>query len=219
VRGKLATNYRIDRVRLWRELARIEELRGNTLVTATYKLRAMRALGVDQFGDLPWVLRTLTEKEFPQEAKAVEALYGQPGERDTRCYELIEQARLNNLQNPADDQYEIWDDRRDRPGYRATIIVSLYNAAEKLPFFLRTLSHQSLIQKGSAEVILVDSGSPSNEYQVFQQLAPELGYPILFVRSQQRETIQAAWNRGIKLARSPYLAFLGVDETILPDCL
>ena len=218
-RGKLSTNYRIDRVRLWRELARIEELRGNTLVTATYKLRAMRALGVDQFGDLPWVLRTLTEKGFPQEAKAVEALYGQPGERDTRCYELIEQARLNNLQNPADDHYEIWDDRRDRPGYRATIIVSLYNAAEKLPFFLRTLSHQSLIQKGSAEVILVDSGSPSNEYQVFQQLAPELGYPILFVRSPQRETIQAAWNRGIKLARSPYLAFLGVDETILPDCL
>ena len=219
VRGKLANNYRIDRVRLWRELARIEELRGNTLVTATYKLRAMRALGADQFGDLPWILRTLTEKGFPKEARAVAALYAPPEERESRCYELIEQARLDNLQNPADDQYEIWDDRRDKSEYRATIIVSLYNATEKLPLFLRTLSHQTLIQKGEAEVILVDSGSPGQEYQVFQELAPELGYPILFVRSPQRETIQGAWNRGIKISHSPYLAFLGVDETILPDCL
>lgn len=219
VRGKLASNYRIDRVRLWRELARIEELRGHTLVTATYKLRAMRALGADKFGDLPWILRTLTEKGFPKEARAVAALYAPSGERETRCYDLIEQARLDNLQNPADDQYEIWDDRRDKSEYRATIIVSLYNAAEKLPLFLRTLSHQTLIQKGEAEVILVDSGSPGQEYQVFQELAPELGYPILFVRSPQRETIQGAWNRGIKISHSPYLAFLGVDETILPDCL
>ncbi|MGL5032827.1 MAG: glycosyltransferase, partial [Microcystaceae cyanobacterium] len=187
-RGKLSTNYRIDRVRLWRELARLEELRGNTFVTATYKLRAMRALGVDQFGDLPFVLRTLEEKGFSKEAQAVSALYGQSSDQENRCFELIEQARLDNLENPADDNYEIWDDRRDRSEFRATIIVSLYNAAEKLPLFLRTLKHQTLIQKGEAEIILVDSGSPGNEYQVFQQLEAELGYPILYVRSQQRET-------------------------------
>ncbi len=219
VRGKLTINYRIDRVRLWRELARVEELRGNTLVTATYKLRAMRALGADQFGDLPFVLRILQEKGFSKEAAAVSALYSQPSERENRCFELIEQARLDNLQNPAKEEYEIWDDRRENKEYRATIIVSLYNAAAKLPLFLQTLKYQTLIQRGEAEVILVDSGSPTNEYEVFQQLAPELGYPVLFARSPQRETIQSAWNRGIKLARSPYLSFLGVDETILPDCL
>ena len=221
VRGKLATNYRIDRVRLWRELARIEELRGNTLVSATYKLRAMRALGVDQFGDLPFVVRTLADFGFPKEVEAVSALYGESSEseKEELCYALIEQARLDNLNNPAGDEYEIWDDRRGDGNYRATIIVSLYNAADKLPLFLRTLQHQTLIMGGGAEVVLVDSGSPGNEYEVFKTLAPELGYPILYARSPQRETIQSAWNRGIKLARSPYLAFLGVDETILPDCL
>ena len=219
LRGKLSTNYRIDRVRLWRELARLEELRGNTLVTATYQIRAMRALGEDRFGDLPKVLKILTEKGFAKEAEAIAAIYGSGADRETHCLELIEKARQEHLQNPADEQYEIWDDRRDQSHYRATIIVSLYKAAEKLPFFLRTLQHQTLIKRGEAEVVLVDSGSPGNEYEVFQQLAPELGYPILYARSPQRETIQAAWNRGIKLARSPYLAFLGVDETILPECL
>jgi glycosyltransferase involved in cell wall biosynthesis len=219
VRGKLATNYRIDRVRLWRELARIEELRGNTLVSSTYKLRAMRALGADKFGDLPFVVRTLADYGFPKEVEAVAALYGEASEREERCYGLIERARLDNQQNPAGDEYEIWDDRRGEGEYRATIIVSLYNAAEKLPLFLRTLQHQTLIKRGEAEVVLVDSGSPGNEYEVFKNLAPDLNYPILYARSPQRETIQSAWNRGIKLAKSPYLAFLGVDETILPECL
>ena len=218
-RGKLSTNYRIDRVRLWRELARIEDLRGNDFVTATYKVRAMRALGEDRFGDLPFVLRTLQEKGFTKEAKAVEALYGKLSEREEKSFALIEAARVDNLINPAGDEYEIWDDHRDKAEYRATIIVSLYNAATKLPLFLKTLKHQTLIQKGQAEVILMDSGSPTDEYQVFQALVSELDYPILYARSPQRETIQSAWNRGIKLARSPYLAFLGVDETILPDCL
>jgi hypothetical protein len=41
----------------------------------------------------------------------------------------------------------------------------------------------------------------------------------VYARSAQRETIQAAWNRGIGLARAPYLVFLGVDETLYPETL
>lgn len=220
VRGKLGINYRVDRVRLWRELARVEELRNNTLVTATYKLRAMRALGEDKFGDLPEVMQILQSKGFPYEAKAAEVMYGgQPEQRQERCYEFIEQRRLANLTNPAGEDYEIWDDRRRKSEYRATIIVSLYKAEQKLKYFLETLQNQTLIKRGEAEVILVDSGSPTEEYEVFKTLAPTLGYDLLYVRSPQRETIQSAWNRGIKLAHSPYLSFLGVDETIVPDCL
>jgi glycosyltransferase involved in cell wall biosynthesis len=220
MRGKLGVNYRVDRVRLWRELARVEELRGNTLITATYKLRALRAIGEDKFGDLPGVLQILEEKGFHKEAQAVAAMYGgDSSQRGERCFELIEQARIDNLHNPANDQYEIWDDRRQKTEYSATIIVSLYKAEQKLKYFLETLQHQTLIKRGEAEVILVDSGSPTDEYSVFKDIAPNLGYDLLYVRSAQRETIQSAWNRGISLAHSPYLAFLGVDETILPQCL
>jgi glycosyltransferase involved in cell wall biosynthesis len=217
-RDKLKNGYRIDRVRAWREIARLEELRGNDLVAATYKLRGLRLLDGDRFGDLPYVLRTLQDKGFPREAEVIESLYGKTGQRNELCYDFIEKARQDNLHNQ-EWEYELFDDRREKSNYRVSVIVSLYNAAEKLPLFLKTLQNQTLMQSGDGEVILVDSGSPGNEYEVFKQLAPDLNLPILYVRSQARETIQTAWNRGISLARSPYLSFLGVDETILPDCL
>ncbi len=205
-------------MRAWREISRLEELRGNDLVAATYKLRGLRLLDGDRFGDLPYVLRTLQDKGFIREAQVVEAMYGKTGQREELCYDFIEKARQDNLRNQEWD-YEIVDDRRDKSNYRVSVIVSLYNAADKLPLFLKTLQHQTLMQSGDGEIILVDSGSPGDEYEVFKQLAPNLNLPILYVRSQARETIQTAWNRGISLARSPYLSFLGVDETILPDAL
>ncbi|NES82026.1 MAG: glycosyltransferase family 2 protein, partial [Moorea sp. SIO2B7] len=217
-RDKLGSGYRIDRVRLWREIARVEELRQNDLVAATYKIRGMRLLGEDRFGDLPFVLRTLENKGFSREATVLEAMYSKPSQQEKRCAELLDQALLDNLHN-SNWEYEFIDDRREKSSYRASVIVSLYNAAKKLPLFLKTLQHQTLIQSGQAEVILVDSGSPADEYAVFKQLAPELNIPIVYARSQQRETIQSAWNRGIDLSRAPYLSFLGVDEIILPDCL
>ena len=217
-RDKLKNGYRIDRVRAWREISRLEELRGNELVAATYKLRGLRLLDGDLFGDLPYVLRVLQDKGFTREAQVVEAMYGKTGQREERCYDFIEKARQDNLHNQEWD-YEIVDDRRDKSNYRVSVIVSLYNAADKLPLFLKTLQHQTVMHSGEGEIILVDSGSPGEEYEVFKQLAPELNLPILYVRSQGRETIQTAWNRGISLAKSPYLSFLGVDETILPDAL
>ncbi|MDJ0582396.1 glycosyltransferase [Crocosphaera sp.] len=217
-RDKLKNGYRIDRVRAWREISRVEELRGNDLVAATYKLRGLRLLDGDRFGDLPYVLKVLQGKGFTHEAQVVEAMYGKIGQREERCYDLIEKARQDNLHN-SEWEYEIVDDRRDKSQYRVSVIVSLYNAADKLPLFLKTLQSQTLMQSGQGEVILVDSGSPGDEYKVFKQLASELNLSVLYVRSQDRETIQTAWNRGISLAKSPYLSFLGVDETILPDAL
>ncbi|ACK67228.1 glycosyl transferase family 2 [Rippkaea orientalis PCC 8801] len=218
LKDKLSNGYQIDRIRLWREIARIEELRGNDLVSATYKLRGIRLLNNDIFGDLSFVLRTLETKGFTREAQAVEAIYGKPAERNERCQELIEQSLRDNAVNP-EREYEFIDDRRQKSTYRVSIIVSLYNAADKLSLFLKALQHQTLINKGEAEIILVDSGSPGDEYAVFKQLEPKLNIPIIYARSQQRETIQTAWNRGISLSKAPYLCFLGVDENILPDCL
>ena len=215
---KLENGYRIDRVRLWREIARIEELRGNELIAATYKLRGIRLLDQDLFGDLSYITRALNNQGFSKEANVIQAMYGKPADREAQCYELIEQALLDNVLNNNWD-YELVDDRRDKSVYRVSVIVSLYNAAAKLPLFLRTLQHQTLVQRGEAEIILVDSGSPGDEYQVFQELASELNIPIVYARSKQRETIQTAWNRGIDLSRARFLSFLGVDETILPGCL
>ena len=69
---------------------------------------------------------------------------------------------------------------------------------------MRNIAIQSLAARGQVEVVLVDSGSPTAEYRVFKDLMHELSLPVVYARSRNRETIQAAWNRGIKLARAPY---------------
>jgi glycosyltransferase involved in cell wall biosynthesis len=214
----VAGDSRIDRVRIWREIARLERIRGNEIVAATYQLRAMRALGYDHFHDLSSVVSILKANGFSLEAIAAEAMYGNFSDQEERCATFLEQRLADNKHNQS-WEYEFVDDRRDQSTYRASVIVSLYNAATKLPLFLQALQQQTLIQAGAAEVILIDSGSPADEYSAFKQSIMSLNIPIVYARCDQRETIQSAWNRGIALSRSPYLAFLGVDETILPECL
>ncbi len=218
IRGRLGNGYRIDRVRLWKGIARIEDLRGNRLVAATYKLRSIRLLNEDLFGDLPSIVRVLNNEGFTQESIAIQAMYDTSEDKENKCYQLLEQNRLNNLSKDKWD-YEFLDDRRDKSTYRVSIIVSLYNASSKLAFFLKTLKHQTLVQRKEAEIILIDSGSPGDEYTVFKQIIDKLNIPVIYARSKERETIQMAWNRGIDLSKANFLSFLGVDETILPNCL
>lgn len=218
IKGKIQSAFRVDRVRVWREIARLERMRNNDLVATTYYLRSMRALGSDKFQELPYVVKTLAEKGFKPEAKVAEAMFKDINQQTEKTLNILNQTYENNLEYQP-QPYEFIDERRDKENYQVSVIVSLYNAAPKLPLFLRVLAQQTLVKKGLVEVILVDSGSPDQEYQVFQQLQDELNLPVVYLRSHNRETIQNAWNRAILLCRSPYITFLGVDETILPQCL
>lgn len=209
----------VDRVWLWREIARLEQLRGNHLISATYRLRVMRSLGRDAFGDLPEVTRALEGLGFPREAQAASAMYSNDAGGHDRCAALLEHALAEGKKPQPSWQYDFVDDRRRSPAYRVAIIVSLYNAAGKLPQFLAALQLQPMLQRHQAEIVLIDSGSPANEYEAFRQLFDRADIPVVFARCGRRETIQSAWNRGIAMSRSPYLTFLGVDETIHPDCL
>lgn len=216
--GQLIADLRIDRTRLWREMARIETLRGNDLVAATYRLRAMRLAGEDRYHDLARVVQTLTTHGYPHEAEVADAMYGRHPDAIDRCRRLLD-GRLSGQRRLPAFNYETLDDRRAPRAFRASVIVSLYNAADKLARFLDALSLQTLFASDQAELVLVDSGSPGEEYAVFRRWAEGRRLPMVYARSARRETIQAAWNRGISLARGRYLSFLGVDETILPTAL
>jgi glycosyltransferase involved in cell wall biosynthesis len=215
--ARLVSDFRVDRTRLWRELARLEDLRGNELVAATYRLRAMRLAGCDRFRDLPGVVRTLGEHGYQREAEAAGAMYAGDGDGEARCREILQSALRDHRLLPKAD-YERVDDRR-QGACRVSVIVSLYDAADKLLRFLETLGLQTLLRSGQAEIVLIDSGSPGDEYRVFRSWIEGSGLPAVYARSAKRETIQAAWNRGIGLARGEYLSFLGVDEAILPAAL
>ena len=208
----------LDRVRFFREMVRLERLRGNDLIAATYGLRLLRWLGSDRFHLLAFIDETLRAHGFAREAEAARAMYGAPERAEQASRAFLDDQLERHRHNPA-RPWEVVDDRRAQGRYRVSIIVSLYKAAEKLPTFWRMLQQQGLIRSGEAEVVFVDSGSPENERAVFERLCAESALPAVYARSKDRETIQAAWNRGINLASGAYLAFLGVDEGIHPDCL
>src|SRR5207244_1645133 len=176
---------------------RLFKSRARGLVGATYRLRAMRLLGGDRFADLAAVSAVLEAGGFRREVAVADAMYGGHADGEARCRGLLDDAL--SARAPAEtDGVELLDDRRPPGEPRASVIVSLYRAAEKLPRFLRVLEGQTLIRRGLAEVVLVDSHSPTDERRVFQEVGG--GLRAVYLRSERRETIQRAWNRGIALA-------------------
>ncbi|MBL1209427.1 glycosyltransferase [Geminocystis sp. GBBB08] len=216
--NKLKTGYYINRLKIWQEITRLEKIRGNYLLSATYDIRIIRLLNQDKFHQLETVSQILNNHNFSEESSLLKLLYSW----DKNSPQLIYQYLLNNYQhllNYQEKSYEFIKDYRQKKNYRVSIIVSLYNAESKIGRFLSVLAQQTICQKQEAEIILIDSGSRQQEYGVFQQLLPTLNLPIVYARSEERETIQSAWNRGILLSQSPYITFLGVDEMITADGL
>jgi glycosyltransferase involved in cell wall biosynthesis len=215
--NQLVVERRTDRARWFAELARLERVRGNVAVAAAYDLRLIRWLGADRFQALPQTLADLRSQGYTREAEVAEALYSRPAEARARAAAAIAEQRARWKVSPERPLERLEDRRRERP-VKVSVIVSLYNAADKLPRFLRMLENQTLLRAGGAEVVLVDSGSPADERAVFEACWGDRDF-VVYARSAARETIQAAWNRGIRLARGEHLAFLGVDEGLRPDGL
>jgi glycosyltransferase involved in cell wall biosynthesis len=208
-----------DRARLLRELARLAELCGQELLACAYRVRAIRLLGADACHDLPLVRRTLQRLDFGAEAEALAAMYEDPALAPERCQSLLEAALAGHRRPPTPVAFERFEDRRHPEVPRVAVIVSLYNAADKLPLFLNALRSQTLHHTRQLEFIFIDSGSPADEYGALTRTLVDFTVPFLYVRTARRETIQTAWNRGIALARAPYLSFLGVDESVTADAL
>ena len=223
LREKLDQIYRnasnpLYRCNFWQDIARIERILGNELMAVTYELRVLRLLGDDRLGLLPGVLETLNKHGFHNEANVAEAMFGQADLAQKRVYQYLKDAYQRNLIRQK-KPWQILKDSRSAAAPKVSVIVSLYKAADKLAFFLTALSQQALVKQGHVEIVLVDSGSPTNEHEVVTEYLEHTPLNAVYARSKERETIQAAWNRGIGLAKSPYLVFLGVDETLYPEAL
>ena len=143
------TDHLVNRVPLFREMARLERALGRELIAATYALRVMRWAGRDTYGDLPFVRATLQAQGFDREAATAEAMFGPEQERDARCLEVMQDAFERNRRK-RDLPLAVLDDRRGPAPRRVAVIVSLYNAAGKLPTLLACLAQQSLAARGEA---------------------------------------------------------------------
>jgi len=209
----IASTVTFDRVSVWLEIARLERMRGNLIAWATYQTRAMRLLGASYNGRKSELVKVLGDLNFTREADAVRCWHS----RELSLQYL--EANYRNNQNEGRHIFEYIEDRRHTQVPKVSIIVSMYNAGSKLELFLRKIAEQTLFAQKQIEIILIDSCSPTNEFEVFDRVQKEIKLPIVYGRSQQRETIQTAWNQGIEIAKAEYLCFLGVDETLRPDAL
>ncbi|MCR5876720.1 glycosyltransferase [Phenylobacterium sp. J426] len=214
----VASERRLERVHWYAELARLEQAAGHRLTAAVYQARILRWLGADRFSRLADIEATLVEEGFPAEAASLTGLLddGPMSRPDGRG--ILDAQLARHLVLPSKAWARVEDHRADAEP-KVSVIVSLYNAAAKLPGFVRFLRQQLLLQAGRVEVIFVDSGSPADEWAALEPVWRERPFPMVYARSAERETIQAAWNRALGLARGAYLVFLGVDEGVRPDGL
>ena len=213
------TNLPYGKSSIYNRMAGLQIVLGKPIIAATYYIRSFRLGGISKSEPFNFATATLASNNYPAESEAAKLLYN-GDQLQTGIKEHLENQRKKLLPVPKyNEEFEYQDDRRNSPKVKISIIVSLYNAANKLEFFLYNLQRQTMVCNGTAEIILVDSGSPTNEREVFLKLIDSLNIQVIYARTKSRETIQKAWNRGIQLARAEYLTFLGVDEGISPGAL
>ncbi|HEY0603906.1 MAG TPA: glycosyltransferase [Herpetosiphonaceae bacterium] len=88
-------------------------------------------------------------------------------------------------------------------------IVSTYNAERFIRGCLEDLEAQTIASR--LEIVVVDSGSSQNEGAIVREFQQRYGN-IVYIRTDRRESIYAAWNRGIQVARGTYITNANTDD-------
>lgn len=102
--------------------------------------------------------------------------------------------------------------------YAVAAIVSTYNAEEFLAGRLENLISQSLYACGALEIIIVDSASEQDERRFVDAFMQKHSH-IHYLRTATRESVYAAWNRGIRLADARYVINANTDDRFTPQAL
>jgi glycosyltransferase involved in cell wall biosynthesis len=209
-----------DRSRIYRLLAFLERERGNDLLFATYLLRHFRRTGRSPEPELAIIERILDEAGLVEEARVARLMFsGDDDEAYRYLHERVVSASLTEKPGVVERI-----DRRDSRVPKLSVIVSIYNGARKIPHFVGRLAQLTEAADGITEFIFVDSNSSDDTRTTLLAALerPRRHGPVLsalYLRTERRETIQHAWNRGITAARGCYLSFLGVDEALRPDAV
>jgi hypothetical protein len=96
-----------------------------------------------------------------------------------------------------------------------SVVVSAFNSENWLRACLQQLVSQTVIDR--CEIVVIDSGSQEDEAGVCREFATLL--PNLIYERTARETLYAAWNRGLSKARGHYFVNVNTDDALAPDAL
>ena len=94
-------------------------------------------------------------------------------------------------------------------GYLVSAIVSAYNSERFIRGCIEDLEAQTIADR--LEIVIVDSCSPQNERAIVEEMQRKY-HNIKYSRTESRETVYAAWNRGIKAASGKYITNSNTDD-------
>ena len=94
---------------------------------------------------------------------------------------------------------------------RVSAIVSTYNAETFIRGRIDDLMHQTLYARGELEIIVINSASTDTTQAILER---EYLKHITLIQTPFRESMYAAWNRGIKLARGEYIVPANCDDRL-----
>lgn len=99
------------------------------------------------------------------------------------------------------------------PEFRVSVIIPVYNAAA----FVTQAVESALEQPETAEVLLIEDGSPDNALEICEKLASKYEkVKLLRHPNGENRGAGASRNLGMKNAKYDYIAFLDADDYFLP---
>lgn len=98
--------------------------------------------------------------------------------------------------------------------YLVSAIVSTYNAERFLRGKLEDLEAQTIAPE--LEIIVIDSASPGNERAIVEEFQARFDN-IRYLRTEKRETVYQAWNRGIRMATGEFVTNANTDDRLRRD--
>jgi FkbM family methyltransferase len=101
-------------------------------------------------------------------------------------------------------------------GYLVSAIVSAYKSERFIRGCLEDLEAQTIADR--LEIVVVDTGSPQNEREVVEEFQRRYDN-IVYIRTEKREGVYTAWNRGIRAARGKYVTSANTDDRHRADYL
>ncbi|HEY9862736.1 MAG TPA: glycosyltransferase [Candidatus Obscuribacterales bacterium] len=107
----------------------------------------------------------------------------------------------------------------NEPKIKVSAIISTYNSASMMSGRLENLVGQTLFQQGKLEIIVVDSGSQENEQDIILEFKKQYPDSIIYIKTEAREPIYQAWNRGIAIARGEYITNQNTDDRLKLNAL
>lgn len=95
---------------------------------------------------------------------------------------------------------------------KISIIIATYNAAKSLRNCLESVVLQLFDQ---CELIIIDGGSKDGTVEIIKSFRDCISFFI----SESDNGIYDAWNKGVKIAKGEWIAFIGADDELLPGAI